>query len=95
MLDVQSCSGVLQGSCRRVEWTYDGVGRRISQRTLVWTNNAWAVVEDVKFVSDPMLFGRHIVELNVPNNTLVRSYVWGLDLSGMMDGAYGVGGLLG
>jgi len=53
------------------------------------------VVEDVKFVSDPMLFGRHIVELNVPNNTLVRSYVWGLDLSGMMDGAYGVGGLLG
>jgi RHS repeat-associated protein len=41
-----------------------------------------------------MLFGRHIVELNVPNNTLVRSYVLGLDLSGMMDGAYGVGGLL-
>ena len=93
-MDVQSCSGVLQGSCRRVEWTYDGVGRRISQRTLVWTNDAWAVVEDVKFVSDPMLFGRHIVELNVPNNTLVRSYVLGLDLSGMMDGAYGVGGLL-
>jgi len=41
-----------------------------------------------------MLFGRHIVELNATNNTLVRSYVWGLDLSGTMDGAGGVGGLL-
>jgi RHS repeat-associated protein len=41
-----------------------------------------------------MLFGRHIVELNATNNTLVRSYAWGLDLSGTMDGAGGVGGLL-
>jgi RHS repeat-associated protein len=41
-----------------------------------------------------MLFGRHIAELNGTNNTLVRSYVWGLDLSGAMDGAGGVGGLL-
>ena len=41
-----------------------------------------------------MLFGRHIVELNATNNSLVRSYVWGLDLSGTMGGAGGVGGLL-
>jgi RHS repeat-associated protein len=40
-----------------------------------------------------MLFGRHIVELNATNNTLVRSYVWGLDLSSTMDSAGGVGGL--
>jgi len=40
-----------------------------------------------------MLFGRHIVELNGTNNTLVRSYAWGLDLSGTMAGAGGVGGL--
>jgi len=40
-----------------------------------------------------MLFGRHIVELNATNNTLVRSYAWGLDLSGTKDGAGGVGGL--
>ena len=41
-----------------------------------------------------MLFGRHIVELNATNNALVRSYVWGLDLSGSLSGAGGVGGLL-
>gem|GEM_PF-3965608 len=38
-----------------------------------------------------MLFGRHIVELNATNNALVRSYVWGLDLSETLEGA---GGLL-
>jgi hypothetical protein len=40
-----------------------------------------------------MLFGRHIVEINGTNNAVVRSYVWGLDLSGAMDSAGGVGGL--
>jgi RHS repeat-associated protein len=40
-----------------------------------------------------MLFGRNIVELNATNNAVVRSYVWGLDLSGTMDSAGGVGGL--
>jgi len=44
-------------------------------------------------MSDPMLFGRHIVELNATNNTLVRSYVWGLDMSGSLSGVGGVGGL--
>ncbi|MGA4580076.1 RHS repeat-associated core domain-containing protein [Limisphaera sp. VF-2] len=34
------------------------------------------------------------MELNATNNALVRSYVWGLDLSGTLDGAGGVGGLL-
>jgi len=41
-----------------------------------------------------MLFGRHIVELNGTKNTLVTSYVWGIDLSGSLSGAGGVGSLL-
>jgi RHS repeat-associated protein len=52
------------------------------------------VVEDLKFISDPLLFGRHIAELNASDNALVRTYVWGLDLSGTEQGAGGVGGLL-
>ena len=35
-----------------------------------------------------------MAELNATNNALVRSYAWGLDLSGTMDEAGGVGGLL-
>ena len=50
-------------------------------------------IKDLKFAGDPVLFGRHIVELRASDNTLVRSYSWGLDLSGTMDGAGGVGGL--
>jgi RHS repeat-associated protein len=60
----------------------------------VWTNSTWQVVEDLKLVSDPVWFGRHIAELNGTNGALVRSYVWGLDLAESLDGAGGVGGLL-
>ena len=40
-----------------------------------------------------MLFGRHIVELNGTNNAVACSYMWGVDLSGSLSGAGGVGGL--
>jgi RHS repeat-associated protein len=93
LIKVESRPDTPSSSWRRIEWTYDALGRRIQQVTSIWTNNAWVVVENLKFVSDPMLFGRHIVELNATNNALVRTYVWGLDLSGTMDGAGGVGGL--
>jgi len=94
LIKVESRPDTPSSSWRRIEWTYDAFGRRIQQVTSIWTNNVWFVVENLKFVSDPMLFGRHIVELNATNNALVRSYVWGLDLSGSLSGAGGVGGLL-
>ncbi|MGA4579900.1 hypothetical protein [Limisphaera sp. VF-2] len=43
---------------------------------------------------DLMLFGGHILELHGANNALVRPCVWGLDVSGSIGGACGVGGLL-
>jgi len=81
-------------SFRRVEWKYDAWGRRTRQTSYVLSNGMWQVVEDVKLVNDPVLFGRHIAELNATNNALVRAYIWGLDLSETLDGAGGVGGLL-
>jgi len=94
LIRVESRSDTPQASWRRVEWQFDALGRRIRQRTWVWTNSTWQVAEDLKFVSDPMLFGRHIAKLRASDNALVRSYVWGLDLSGSFGGAGGVGGLL-
>jgi RHS repeat-associated protein len=79
---------------RRVDWTYDAMGRRVRQVRYVWTNSTWQVVEDLKLVSDPVWFGRHIAELNGTNGAVVRWYVWGLDVSETLDGAGGVGGLL-
>ena len=79
-----------------MEWQYDALGRRIRQTTSSWLvhSNLWVVTEDLKFVSDPLLYGRHVVDLNTSNNVAVRSYVWGLDLSETLEGAGGVGGLL-
>jgi RHS repeat-associated protein len=96
LLRVQSRSDTPQTSWRRVEWQYDALGRRIRQTTSNWLvqSNLWVVTEDLKFVSDPLLFGRHVVDLNASNNVPLRSYVWGLDLSGTIDSAGGVGGLL-
>ena len=81
-------------SFRRVDWKYDARGRRTRQTSYVSSNGVWQVVEDLKFVSDSVLFGRHVADLNATNNAPVRAYVWGLDLSETLDGAGGVGGLL-
>jgi len=78
-------------SKRKVVWEFDCRGRRIRQTTSDGSSGSYVVTEDLKFLSDGW---RHIAELNATNNALVRSYVWGLDLSGSLDGAGGVGGLL-
>jgi RHS repeat-associated protein len=54
----------------------------------------YEIAKDLKFISDLMLFSRDFVELDGTNDVLTRSYVWGLDPSGTMDGALGVGGFL-
>jgi len=94
LIRVESRPVTPQGSWRRVEWQYDAFGRRIRQTTSDGSSGTWQVTEDLKCVSDPVLFGRHVAELKGTNNALVRSYAWGLDLSGTMQGAGGVGGLL-
>jgi RHS repeat-associated protein len=50
-----------------------------------------SVLLDNKFLYDSWNL---IAELNVTNNAVIRSYMWGLDLSGSVQGAGGVGGLL-
>jgi RHS repeat-associated protein len=71
---------------------YDWKGRRI--RKQVWSGPNWtgSISSDLKFVYDGWNL---IAELDALNaSTLLRSYVWGLDLSGSLQGAGGVGGLL-
>jgi RHS repeat-associated protein len=94
LVKVESRSDTPQASWRRVERQYDAMSRRLRQTTSDGSSGTWVVTEDLKFVSDPVLFGRHVAELRASDNALVRSYVWGLDLSGTTDGAGGVGGLL-
>ncbi len=75
----------------KLEFTYDPQGRRIQKATCLWTNSAWLLVLSNRFAYDDWNL---IAELNATNNTLIRSYAWGTDLSGTLHGAGGVGGLL-
>ena len=86
-------SGLPTGMIRkRLEFTYDYLGRRVQKKVLNnWTGTSGTTVTHLKYVYD----GHNLIaELNGSNNTVLSTYVWGLDLSGTMQGAGGVGGLL-
>jgi RHS repeat-associated protein len=79
------------GPRQSIKFEYDWRGRRI--RKQVWSNASWngTPTNDVKFVYDGWNL---LAELNATNNVTLRSYLWGSDLSGSLQGAGGVGGLL-
>ena len=79
------------GPQQRIDFDYDWKGRRISKK--VWSNTSGTGTPafDERFLYDNWNL---IVELNATNNAVVRSYVWGLDLSGSLQVAGGVGGAL-
>ncbi len=79
------------GPQQSIKFEYDWKGRRI--RKQVWPNTGWngTLTSDVKFVYDGWNL---LAELNATNNPVVRSYMWGSDLSATIRGAGGVGGLL-
>lgn len=91
LVQVESLSSPPTGSRRKVAWEFDGAGRRIRQTTWDGSSGSDVVVEDLKWLSDGW---RCVAKLNATNGAVVRSYAWGLDLSGSLGGAGGVGGLL-
>jgi RHS repeat-associated protein len=91
VIKVESLSSAPTASKRRVTWEYDCRGRRIRQTTYDGSSGSYVITEDLKFVSDGWNL---IAELAAANNGIVRSYLWGNDLSGSLRGAGGVGGLL-
>jgi len=79
---------------QRLEFAYDWIGRRIQKVVKSWntTTSSYQVSSDTRFLYD----GWNLVaEFNgLASNAVVRTYVWGLDLSGTIRKAGGVGGLL-
>ena len=68
--------GVPSGRCRDI-FQYDGMGHRI-QKTVVDTDTG-QTVSDLVFLFDGWNL---IAELDAETGELIRTYVWGLDLSG-------------
>jgi RHS repeat-associated protein len=90
LIMMSNMTTVATAARRKLDFAYDYMGRRV--RKTVSTNNgtAWIPVSTNFFVHD----GWNLVaELN-PSHFALRTYMWGQDLSGTMDEAGGIGGLL-
>jgi RHS repeat-associated protein len=80
---------------RKLEFTYDAAGRRVEKKSWMW-NEGTSSFALTRFIYDGWNL---LAEYSVPSSmssslVLSRSFTWGLDLSGTMQGAGGVGGLL-
>ncbi len=69
---------------------YDGLFRRRIRKEFSWVNGAWAPAGEVRYVYD----GNLVLQERDGNNLPLVSYSRGSDLSGTLEGAGGIGGLL-
>jgi len=75
----------------KVEFVYDGQGRMRIKRNYIWSGDGWyGSGGETRYLYDGMLIVQERDAGNVPTVT----YTGGRDLSGTVDGAGGIGGLL-
>jgi len=92
LVGLESISGAPTLSKRKATFGYDPLSRRTSKKVWEWDDltSGYVVKEDLRF----LYHGWNLMaEINAEGD-MVRSHLWGLDLSGSMQGAGGVGGLL-
>ena len=91
LINMTSLSGVPPDASKlKLDFTYDYRSRRIKKLVSSWNGSAYAAQSTNEFVYDGWNL---IVTLN-PASSILQSFMWGLDLSGSLQGAGGVGGLL-
>lgn len=88
LVKMESLSGAPSGSNRRLEFGYDYMGRRVWSK--ITNLDTSTVLSERRFLYD----GWNLVAELSSANAVIRTYVWGTDLSGTAQGAGGVGGLL-
>jgi RHS repeat-associated protein len=91
LVSMESLTNTPAASKRRLTFGYDHQGRRITKSVETWNGATWTIIVSNRFLFDGWNL---IAELNATNNAVIRSYLWGLDVSGTIRGAGGVGGLM-
>jgi RHS repeat-associated protein len=95
---VTSLTTVPVAARRKLEFAYDFEGRRVSKKVYTWNTSMSAYnttpITSLLYIYDGWNLIAEIDLLDLDNDVL-RQYVWGPDLSGTLQGAGGVGGLLG
>ncbi len=88
LIALQSVSSVPEAAQRRFEYVYDFGGRRIQTTRYTKSGANWVAAGTTTFLFD----GWNLVAERSPQGD--RTYLWGLDLSGTLERAGGIGGLL-
>src|SRR6266496_692985 len=90
LVNLTASSGIPSGAKFKLDFSYDHRSRRTSKAVSTWNGSAYVGQSTNKFTYDDWNL---LAEVN-HTNKIVRSYLWGSDLSGSLQGAGGVGGLL-
>ncbi|PWU10511.1 MAG: hypothetical protein C5B50_25470 [Verrucomicrobia bacterium] len=85
-----SLTNAPDGSKVKVDCAYDDRGRRIQKVVSAWSGSNYVAQSTNRFVYD----GWNLIGILNSTNGLLYSFTWGTDLSGTMQGAGGVGGLI-
>ena len=72
---------------------YDAQSRRVRKQVSTYSSGTWSLTTDEKFIYDGWNLAAKY-DAQVSGLSLQVSYTWGTDLSGSLQGAGGVGGLL-
>ncbi|MFA5343213.1 MAG: RHS repeat-associated core domain-containing protein [Kiritimatiellia bacterium] len=78
----------------KLEFAYDYMSRRVSKKVYKYESEIWNLQSEMRFAYDGWNLIREITTTPIPPYSVTNSYVWGLDLSGSLQGAGGIGGLL-
>ncbi len=74
----------------KTDFVYDGLGRRRIARDYARNGSSWSLTNETRYLYDGYL----LIQERDTNNVVRVTYTRGLDLSGSLDGAGGIGGLL-
>ena len=89
LVQMTTRTDVTVAPARRIEFEYDWQGRRIGKKVYD-ARTGGTLLSTARFLYDGWNL---LAELDASNNR-VRTFMWGLDISGSVQGAGGVGGLL-
>jgi RHS repeat-associated protein len=90
VMTMTNIANVTDAKRLRLEFAYDLQGRRVQKKVSHWNAGDWALDSDSRFVYD----GWNLLAILNSSFILQTSFMWGQDLSGTMDQAGGIGGLL-
>ena len=89
-MTMTNVAGIANSNRLQLQFAYDYLGRRVQKVVSTWNGIAFTSPVTNKFVYD----GWNLLAILNPQSSLLQSFMWGKDLSGNLQGAGGVGGLL-